>query len=347
MNNKKRGEFLRKARENKNLTQEELGNLIFYSDKTISAWEKGIYTPSNYETIIKLSEVLEISPLSILYGENNVTEEKQVSSYFEIKKQFKLKILLLTILFLLSLLIILISYYYTNLKDNSTYYHLISTNDNINLGTSFYLKTKNTSVISLNKIVSDNNKYIIKDIELYTINNNKKIKILSGANEDYFLENNNISNEYNIKNLLKKELYLIIKTYDNQELTIPININKKDTIFKDSTIKKNDNKSILIELGFEYIDGLYKYKKDNITITYSSIGDLTLIKENKNNNEYLTKRIKNNNIFYKKITKEGKYEETELLIKEKKACNLHDKKEINDLAKCLNYLAWKLNNEEL
>ena len=59
MNNKKRGEFLRKARENKNLTQEELDNLIFYSDKTISAWEKGIYTPSNYETIIKLSEVFD------------------------------------------------------------------------------------------------------------------------------------------------------------------------------------------------------------------------------------------------------------------------------------------------
>ena len=58
----------RKARENKNLTQEELGNLIFYSDKTISAWEKGIYTPSNYETIIKLSEVLEIAPLSIAQG---------------------------------------------------------------------------------------------------------------------------------------------------------------------------------------------------------------------------------------------------------------------------------------
>ena len=68
MNNKKRGKFLRKARENKNLTQEELGSLIFYSDKTISAWEKGIYTPSNYETIIKLSEVLEISPLSIAQG---------------------------------------------------------------------------------------------------------------------------------------------------------------------------------------------------------------------------------------------------------------------------------------
>ena len=54
MNNKKRGAFLKKARESKKLTQEELGRLIFYSDKTISAWEKGIYTPSDYETIIKL-----------------------------------------------------------------------------------------------------------------------------------------------------------------------------------------------------------------------------------------------------------------------------------------------------
>ena len=81
MNNKKRGAFLRKAREAKNLTQEDLGNLIFYSDKTISAWEKGIYTPSDYATIIKLSEVLEISPLSILYGEDNTTEEEQIYSY--------------------------------------------------------------------------------------------------------------------------------------------------------------------------------------------------------------------------------------------------------------------------
>lgn len=41
MNNEKRGNFLKKLRKSKNLTQQQLGELINYSDKNISKWENG------------------------------------------------------------------------------------------------------------------------------------------------------------------------------------------------------------------------------------------------------------------------------------------------------------------
>ena len=279
MNNKKRGAFLKKAREAKKLTQEELGDLIFYSDKTISAWEKGIYTPSDYETIIKLSQVLEISPLAILYGEDNTTEEEQLYSYLNYQKQTKLKLIILFIIFLLTLVIILILFYLTNLRDTTSIYNITAAKEEIIIKDSFYLTSKGTSILSLNKILTEDNKYYIKRIELYTIENNKRIKIMSGPNDNYYLENNNKVNEYNIKDLIKKNFYLSIYTDNDKEIKTALYLLKRPKLFAKSEVlnEKEVSKTNLLEKnGFVYQDGEYVYKVYNITIRYNEIGTLNL-----------------------------------------------------------------------
>ena len=342
-NNKKRGSYLRKAREAKKLTQEELGNLIFYSDKTISAWEKGIYTPSDYETIIKLAEVLEISPLSIIYGEENTSEEEQLYSYLNYKKQTKLKIIIISIIFLITLITVLISFYLTNLRDTTSIYTIVTNSDNLILRDSFYLYNKNTSIISINKVISENNKYFIKRIELFYYDKNKKVQIISGPNNDYYLENKNRLNEYNIKNLLNKKVYLYVYT-SNKKIKTSISFKKrKEILTKKDEISNISNKyKLLEELCFIYQDGLYIYHKDNITIRYNEVGTLYLVKENKDNNEYLYKRIKDKNIIYKKIYNNGKYKEKEITLNGNNTCLLQTEKDIFKLAECLNYLAKEL-----
>ena len=72
---------IKNARKKKNLTQEELGDLLFVSDKTISSWEKGRTIP-DVESINKISKVLDVPFLSLLYGDINI-------SNIEIEVKFK------------------------------------------------------------------------------------------------------------------------------------------------------------------------------------------------------------------------------------------------------------------
>lgn len=72
---------IKNARKKRKLTQEELGELLFVSDKTISSWESGRTIP-DIESINKISNVLDISFLSLLYGDINLNN-------IEIEVKFK------------------------------------------------------------------------------------------------------------------------------------------------------------------------------------------------------------------------------------------------------------------
>jgi len=62
------GNRIANLRKNKNLTQQELAERLFVTDKTISSWEANRTEPS-LEMIIKLSEVLESSAGDLIYGD--------------------------------------------------------------------------------------------------------------------------------------------------------------------------------------------------------------------------------------------------------------------------------------
>jgi transcriptional regulator with XRE-family HTH domain len=55
------GKKLRKIRRNKDVTQEQLAELIGVSADFISQIERGLNSPS-FETLLKLAEVLEVPP---------------------------------------------------------------------------------------------------------------------------------------------------------------------------------------------------------------------------------------------------------------------------------------------
>ena len=69
----------------KKLTQEELGDLLFVSSKTVSSWEQGRTIP-DYLSIHSISKVLDCSFLSLLQGNLN-TSNMEVEAKFKVSQE--------------------------------------------------------------------------------------------------------------------------------------------------------------------------------------------------------------------------------------------------------------------
>lgn len=68
IDNEKFGKFITELRKEKNLTQKELADQLFVSDKTVSKWERGASFP-NVVLLIPIAECLGVSVTELLMGE--------------------------------------------------------------------------------------------------------------------------------------------------------------------------------------------------------------------------------------------------------------------------------------
>ena len=68
MDNKKFGEFIAQLRKEKHLTQKELAERLFISDKAVSKWERGLSMP-NVSMLIPIAEALGVTVTELLRGE--------------------------------------------------------------------------------------------------------------------------------------------------------------------------------------------------------------------------------------------------------------------------------------
>lgn len=77
MDAKKIGQFLKELRKEHNMTQEQLGEKVGVTNKTVSKWENGNYMPP-VDVLLILSELYHISINEILSGQRlNEQEYKQ------------------------------------------------------------------------------------------------------------------------------------------------------------------------------------------------------------------------------------------------------------------------------
>lgn len=72
------GKRLKEARVNRNMSQEELGNLLGVSKVSICGYEKGTRTPT-MENFLDLIEILELEPDYVLGRDKDVISEKNRS----------------------------------------------------------------------------------------------------------------------------------------------------------------------------------------------------------------------------------------------------------------------------
>ena len=68
IDNEKFGQFLSEIRKEKSMTQKELADKLFVSDKTVSKWERGASMPS-VTLLIPIADVLGITVTELLKGQ--------------------------------------------------------------------------------------------------------------------------------------------------------------------------------------------------------------------------------------------------------------------------------------
>ncbi len=71
MNQKKIGQFLRKLRNEKKLTQEQFAEIIGVSNRSISRWENGVNMP-DFDLLIQIADYFDVSIEEILDGERKI-----------------------------------------------------------------------------------------------------------------------------------------------------------------------------------------------------------------------------------------------------------------------------------
>ena len=78
INMEKFGDFVAELRKAHGLTQKELGEKLFVTDKTVSKWERGLSLP-NVALLLPLSEVLGVTVTELLRGERTEGETLPVT----------------------------------------------------------------------------------------------------------------------------------------------------------------------------------------------------------------------------------------------------------------------------
>lgn len=153
MEHHKIGNFIAELRKEKHLTQQELGDKLFVTDKAVSKWERGLSLP-DITLLKKLAEILDTEIVDILDGQKSSTKQMNVEEEVkritaEISKIHKKKLRKRMVLIIVLLLIILYILFRNVFLGYSTktvpYSHA---KQSIHLGvpkTSFLMKTNDQS----------------------------------------------------------------------------------------------------------------------------------------------------------------------------------------------------------
>ena len=357
MNNERRGQFLQQLRKEKGITQQELGELIYYSDKAISKWELGKSLPNNPETLEKLAEIFDVSIEELLYGERkdknnqNLISTNLTNVY---KKDYKKHRKTLHSLLLISLLLIIISMlsiYLIFIKGKISYYSLSGITENFIMENSTLLLTNKVDILNFKEVVPKGNEKI-NYIKVYYDDDRTNQIIFKGINDNYYIEEINGYEEYNLDGITNSKLFVEINYDDNKIDIMEIQLQEKyinNTIFnkKVDKISEDDSKSVpnsfsekIISEGFELIDNNYeKSLNKNTKIYYTEPSDIIIISNNKEYKETLNCDLEYNEIIYEKIYNSGKTENKIYNIK-KNLSDFNSKDNLDDLNDYITYISY-------
>lgn len=269
-----------RIRQERKLTQKEIGDIIGVSDRTISKWENGTTVPDLCQ-IRNICKKLEISPSLLIKSEkklsDNITNLRR--GIGKILNYILHNIFLITFI----LVFILLLLYFINNYNSIKIYDLKYNSENISFENGYLFKTKVTNILIINDIKINKIKYnpIDTKVKLYTlVNGDKKIIYTPENLNNIYIEENKSGADLLSKDVIesiKQNLYLLIETTDenNNEYNYECQITFKE--------KYNNNKL------------LYKsYIKNNSVDTLDFPFD-NLIDSQKINNKSTKVMSKNNN----------------------------------------------------
>lgn len=106
------GKFISERRKKVNLTQKMLAEKLNITDRAVSRWERGKGCP-DISLLEPLSEILDVSILELLHGENNIENENEVVMEILKKNENKIKIWKIITFVLLNIFMILFLYLFS------------------------------------------------------------------------------------------------------------------------------------------------------------------------------------------------------------------------------------------
>lgn len=290
-----------RIRQERKLTQKEIGDIIGVSDRTISKWENGTTVPDLCQ-IRNICKKLEISPSLLIKSEkklsDNITNLR--------RKIGKILNYILHNIFLITfiLVFILLLLYFINNYNSIKIYDLKYDSENISFENGYLFKTKVTNILIINDIKINKIKYnpIDTKVKLYTlVNGDKKIIYTSENLNNIYIEENKSGADLLSKDVIesiKQNLYLLIETTDenNNEYNYECQITFKEKYNNNKLLYKSYIKNNSVDtLGFPF-DNLIDSQKINNKST-------KVMSKNNNNANNLTslgyEYDKENDVYFK------------------------------------------------
>lgn len=311
MDNNKIGKFIASLRKEKGLTQQELGDKLFVTDKAVSKWERGLSLP-DISLLKKLAEILDVEVIDILEGKKNSNKKINIEEELEkiktnLNKKHKRKILrIITLIVILIFIIIYILFRNVYLGYNIETLEYSHTNKNINLGipkTSFMLKHNDRSYSFKNlrnsNIVENEVKKYLKTLKYLTCNDT----IYYYNEEDNFSIINYSVDNHILYNTISYEIvdndYCYMEKLD--EYAEKLQGLKRFHTLNGGTISLEEDWDNKLEIMF--LDGgddsskIYEFKANMKVIYYERIED-KLAKTNILEESNGTFEIKGDNLYY-------------------------------------------------
>lgn len=195
MNSDRIGAFIKKLREDNNISQQKLADEIPIGREAVSKWECGRTIP-DAANLVKLSQIFDVSIDEIMYGEYKTKENKKAieninMEIYDDRNATNLKLektskkLLITIILLIIGILSFLIYYFLYTYDSVKIYTIESSQDDVFLSDSLLVITPENIYFKLG-IINGIDEDEISKIVLYYDNTDKKRIII---------ENNSLKDE--------------------------------------------------------------------------------------------------------------------------------------------------------
>lgn len=247
-----------RIRQERKLTQKEIGDIIGVSDRTISKWENGTTVPDLCQ-IRNICKKLEISPSLLIKSEKKLSDDitNLRRKIGKILNYILHNIFLITFILVFMLLLL----YFINNYNSIKIYDLKYNSENISFENGYLFKTKVTNILIINDIKINKIKYnpIDTKVKLYTlVNGDKKIIYTSENLNNIYIEENKSGADLLSKDVIesiKQNLYLLIETKDenNNKYNYECQITLKEKYKNNKLLYKSYIKNNSVDtLGFPF-----------------------------------------------------------------------------------------------
>lgn len=290
-----------RIRQERKLTQKEIGDIIGVSDRTISKWENGTTVPDLCQ-IRNICKKLEISPSLLIKSEKKLSDDitNLRRGIGKILNYILHNIFLITFILVFMLLLL----YFINNYNSIKIYDLKYNSENISFENGYLFKTKVTNILIINDIKINKIKYnpIDTKVKLYTlVNGDKKIIYTSENLNNIYIEENKSGADLLSKDVIesiKQNLYLLIETTDenNNEYNYECQITFKEKYNNNKLLYKSYIKNNSVDtLDFPFDNLIDSPKINNKSTKVMSNSNNTTNKLTSLSYEY----DKENDIYYK------------------------------------------------